>query len=159
MNLEDVGVLLIPLEWVNSWWYTWLKAILYVVVYSQICLDEIGEVLDDLISIFIKESLQFRDILKLIKVFFKFSIEIQENSVVLIKDLHKFFIADLVWEACCLLQLSIFLTETIIKVRNLGFVIFFKWGLLFLDNFINLINELIFIHINGLLALRKYLTH
>lgn len=68
----------------NSTWNTWLKAVFDVIVNSEVCFDQISKIINDFILVFIHKSLQLWSIFKLIKVFFKLSIEVQENIVVLV---------------------------------------------------------------------------
>jgi hypothetical protein len=53
MNLKNISVLLIPLEWMNSAWHTWMERVLDVVINSEVWLNQVGKVCDDLTLIFI----------------------------------------------------------------------------------------------------------
>jgi hypothetical protein len=74
VNLEDISVFLIPLERVNSAGNTWVEAILDVVVNAQVCLDQVGEVFNNLALVFVEKSLQFGDVLELVEILFEFCI-------------------------------------------------------------------------------------
>lgn len=59
MHLEDVSVLLVPLERVNSARNSRMETVLDVVVHSKVCFDQVREVFDDLVLVFVEKSLQF----------------------------------------------------------------------------------------------------
>lgn len=53
MNFKNISVLLIPLEWMNSAWHTWMERVLDVVINSEVWLNQVVEICDDLTLIFI----------------------------------------------------------------------------------------------------------
>jgi len=76
VDFEDISVLLVPLERMDSARDAWVEWVFDIVINSQIWLNEVWEVNDDLISVLVHEPLELRDILKLVEVFFKLCVQI-----------------------------------------------------------------------------------
>lgn len=159
MNFEDVRILLVPLERMNSAWHTRLETILNVVVNSQIGFDKVVEVFCDLVSVFIEKSLQLRDILELVEVLFEFCVEVHKDLVVLVENLDELRLGNLISEACCLLELTVLLAQSLVEVGHLGFIVSSEGGSLLADDLVNFFDETILVLDNVLLALVEYLAH
>ena len=85
-NLIDLNIPLIPLERVQSLSDYGHKAVLDVIVDPHVGLDEVTELLDDFIRVFLEESLETAEGLELVEVLLKLSIEVREDIQVLLKN-------------------------------------------------------------------------
>ena len=75
---------LVPLERVQPLRKVWAKAVLDVVVHSQVPVDNIIEVINDLIRILVKQPLQFGHFLVVVEVLLVLSIELVEDLIVVL---------------------------------------------------------------------------
>ena len=124
MDLEDVGVLLVPLERMHSAGDTWLEAVLDVVVNPEVGFDQSGEVSDDFVGFLVQQSLQLGHILEFVEILFELRVEVQENLLVVSQDFNKLLLRNLLSIARGLLKLAILLAEPFIKVRHFCFIVF-----------------------------------
>jgi hypothetical protein len=79
--------------------------------------------------------------------------------VILIQDFEKLILCNLVSNTCGLLELAVFLTESLIESWHLYLVIIHEGLLLLKDNLIELANKVLLAAIHCLLTLVEYLTH
>lgn len=115
-------------------WNARLKTVLDIVVNAQTGFDQVLEVTDDLICIFVVKPLQFGDIFEFVEIFLEFRIEVKEHFQVEPQCLQKFHLRDLVSIGSSLLHLLELLTQSLVELRHLLLVVFGKVCLLLLDD-------------------------
>ena len=134
VHLVDVGILLVPLERMHSGWDARLKTVFDVVVDAQTRLDQILEVSDDLVRVFVVKPLQFGDVFEFVEELLEFSIEVKEHFEVMPQGLQQLTFWKFVGIGSCLLHLAEFLTESLVELRHLLFVILGETSLLLVDH-------------------------
>ena len=136
-----------------------METVFDVVVNTQVGLDQVREVLDDFALVLVQESLELRHVLELIEVLFEFSIEVDENLVILVQDFKELILGDLVSNAGSLLKLTVLLTKSLIESWDLHLIIVHKGLLLLQDHLIKLVHKVLLATIHCSLALIEYLAH
>lgn len=139
--------------------HTGLEAVLHVVVDAQVALDQVCELLDDLRAIFVKEPLELGNILELVEMLLEFGVKVLENAQVLVKDLDELVGLHLVRVVRGRLQLVVLLTQPLVELGHLLLVVFGEGGLLLVDDLIDLVQEVLFVSVDVLFALREDLAH
>mmetsp|Transcript_16974 Transcript_16974/g.26139 ORF Transcript_16974/g.26139 Transcript_16974/m.26139 type:complete len:303 (+) Transcript_16974:652-1560(+) len=154
----NIGILLVPLEGVHLLGDIRLEAVLHVVVYAEVRVDQVREVFQYLRLIFIEESLELTDVLIFVEELLKLGIEVHENLMVVVKDLKELVLAHLIGVLCCLLKLSVLLAEPGIEARDLDLVIVDEGIVLLLDHLVEFSQKLLLVAGNGLLSFEEDLA-
>ena len=120
----------------------WAETTLDVVVDSQIPLNHIIKISDDLIRILIKKSLQLGHLLIVIKVFLILSIQLYEDGIVMLQSFDQLLGSSLLSECGCLPKLIVLLLKSIVEGGQLDLGILLNVTLLILNDLMNLVLEL-----------------
>ena len=89
LKLVKLHASLIPLERVKPLRSLRTKTALDIVVNSEVVLDHISEVTDNLICVFIEQALQFRHFLVVVEVLFVFGVQLNENGLIVLQRLDE----------------------------------------------------------------------
>ncbi len=150
-NLIDLNIPLIPLERVQSLSNYGHEAVLDVVVDPHVGLDEVTELLDDFIRVFLEESLETAEGLELVEVLLKLSIEVCEDIQVLLKNRDGRVETLLAGDTARVLQVVVLEGESLHKPRDLVLVVSANRLLLLLDCLRDLCIEVLLLQINQVL--------
>lgn len=118
----------------HSGWDARLKTVFDVVVDAQARVDQILEVSDDLVRVFVVKPLQFGDVFKFIEELLEFSIEVKEHFEVVPQGLQQLTFRKFVRIGGSLLHLAKLLTESLVELWHLLLVIFGETSLLLDDH-------------------------
>ena len=127
----------------QSLWPLWAEAALNVVVHAQIPLDQVVEIIYDLVSVLVQESLQLTHLLVVIEVLLVLRVKFIENRMVVFQSLNQLFCASLLGQSGCLLQLVVLACKTLIELRQLDFHVILAILLLIPHNLEDLILKLL----------------
>ena len=127
----------------QSLWPLRAEAALDVVVHAQIPLNQVVEIVHDLVSVLVQESLQLTHLLVVIEVLLVFRVKFIENRMVVFQSLNQLFCASLLGQSGCLLQLVVLAGEALIELRQLNFHVVLAILLLIPHNLEDLILELL----------------
>lgn len=150
-NLIDLNIPLIPLERVQSLSDYGHEAVLDVIVDPHVGLDEVTELLDNLIRVFLEESLESAEGLKLVEVLLKLSIEVREDIQVLLKNRDGRVETLLAGDTARMLQVVVLEGESLHKPRDLVLIVSTNRLLLLLDCLGDLRIEVLLLQINQVL--------
>ena len=150
-NLIDLNIPLIPLERVQSLSDYGHEAVLDVIVDPHVGLDEVTELLDNLIRVFLEESLETAEGLELVEVLLKLSIKVREDIQVLLKNRDGRVETLLAGDTARMLQVVVLEGESLHKPRDLVLVVSANRLLLLLDCLCYLCIEVLLLQINQVL--------
>ena len=91
----NLGTPLVPLERMQSLWQLRSKAALDVVVNAKISFDKVIEIMDYLIGVLVKKSLQLAHLLIVIEVLLVLRIELIEDGMVVFESLNQLILSSL----------------------------------------------------------------
>ena len=86
-----------------------------VVVDSQVALDNIGEVLNDLVCILVEESLQFGHLLVIVEILLILGVKLNKDGLKVLEGLYELLSAPLLGQVRRLLQLVILLHQSVVE--------------------------------------------
>ena len=121
----------------------WPKTALDVVVDTQIALNHIRELSDDLISVLVEQSLQFGHFLVIVEILLVFSVKLNENGFEVFQSLNELLGTLLLRQVRRLLELAVFLLQSVVELGQFDLHIVLDIFLLISDNLENLIFELL----------------
>ena len=96
----------------------WPKATLDIVVNSKVALNHVCEVTNDLICVFVEQSLQFRHLFIVIEVLFVLRVQLYEDSLIVLQSLNELLCTALLGQIRSLLELLVLLLKPIIELRQ-----------------------------------------
>ena len=121
----------------------WPKTALDVVVDTQIALNHIRELSDDLIGVLVEQSLQFGHFLVIVEILLILSVKLNENGFEVFQSLDELLGTLLLRQVRSLLELAVFLLQSVVELGQFDLHIVLDIFLLISDNLENLIFKLL----------------
>jgi hypothetical protein len=95
LEAVDLGTPLVPLEGVKSLWELWSETTLDVVVDTEVSLDEVVKVVNDLICVLVEESLELAHLFIVVKVLLILGVKLLEDELVVSEGLNQLVLTSL----------------------------------------------------------------
>jgi hypothetical protein len=95
LEAVDLGTPLVPLEGVKSLGELWSETTLDVVVDTEVSLDEVVKVVNDLICVLVEESLELAHLLIVVKVLLILGVKLLEDELVVSEGLNQLVLTSL----------------------------------------------------------------
>lgn len=121
LEAVDLHASLVPLEGVESLGELRAETALDVVVNAEVPFDQVVEVVDDFVGVLVEQSLELAHLFIVVKVLFVLGIKLFEDEVVVLERLDQLFLASLLGQCGCLLQLIVLLGEALVELGKLNF--------------------------------------
>ena len=120
------------------------KAALDIVIHTQVALNHICEISDNFIRIFVEKTLKLAHLLVVIEILLILRVQLDEDGLEVLERFDKLLGASLLGQVGSLLQLSILLLKSVVKLRQFDFHIVLDIFLLISHDLENLIFEFLF---------------
>ena len=120
------------------------KAALDIVIHTQVALNHICEISDNFIRIFVQKTLKLAHLLVVIEILLILRVQLDEDGLEVLERFDKLLGASLLGQVGSLLQLSILLLKSVVKLRQFDFHIVLDIFLLISHDLENLIFEFLF---------------
>ena len=124
-------------------WHLGSETALHIVVHTKISFDNVSEISHNFVGILVQKSLQLAHFFVVVEVLFILRIELHKDVLVVLKGLNELLSTPLLGQIGRLLQLIVFLLESVVELGQFDLHIVLDIFLLISDYLEDLIFELL----------------